>query len=574
MALPSTVSLVTATDAGPSATVAFLAAWRPHVDELIVAIDERADPRTPAACAALADRVEVVPAAPNRERYLPWLYAQASCDWLLRMDAHELPTDALLTALPELIASREHTHYWLPSLSLATPSTYIAAEPWVSEMHPRLARSIGGLQRASGREFQEVEFLGAYRFTDAPYLQVPGAFEILTRHPTLATAELAAADAARVAAYIDAAAETPRSAPTEAERATPTVPLAQIENHLHEIPTPARHASRTRLVHPIEPLTCGETRLVLVDVENVGDGVWPPSSDGWPQVRVGHRWYRSDGSLLEVAETRGYFTERVTPGARTRVHVPVVGPAEPGVHEVRIDVLEELAGWFEQPATQIVMVNSAPPVVQRKPPADDRPRREIFADDLRALHDALASTPFATRYWVWGGMLLGWAREGALLESDLYDVDFCFLAGDPAFPAAVEALFAAGFAPHKRYRENGGRTTEWVFERNGAKFEFFAVVDEGDELSYYSYNYGPPPCQVLYRFAAQPREDFEFLDRRWSKHRDHDLELTTLYGDWRTPDPDWWYMRSGGAVAREPWYRTDSAWDGTLDHGTTTACTP
>ena len=49
---------------------------------------------------------------------------------------------------------------------------------------------------------------------------------------------------------------------------------------------------------------------------------------------------------------------------------------------------------------------------------------ELFAADLRDLHDALERTDLRGHYWVWSGLLLGWAREGAVLPHDSLDADF------------------------------------------------------------------------------------------------------------------------------------------------------
>ena len=38
--------------------------------------------------------------------------------------------------------------------------------------------------------------------------------------------------------------------------------------------------------------------------------------------------------------------------------------------------------------------------------------RQLVAVEMRRLNDVLEATPMAGRYWVWGGLLLGWAREG------------------------------------------------------------------------------------------------------------------------------------------------------------------
>ncbi len=56
-------------------------------------------------------------------------------------------------------------------------------------------------------------------------------------------------------------------------------------------------------------------------------------------------------------------------------------------------------------------------------PLSDRLFRRHFVADLQLLNDTLAAHGLAQSYWLWGGVLLGWAREGAPLAHDR-DADF------------------------------------------------------------------------------------------------------------------------------------------------------
>jgi hypothetical protein len=120
---------------------------------------------------------------------------------------------------------------------------------------------------------------------------------------------------------------------------------------------------------------------------------------------------------------------------------------------------------------------------------------------------------------------------------------------------AVRALFAAGFAPKYCFPGNGGPPTEYSFSRDGRKFDFFRLDVDGERFRYHNYalHGDRGPIANVCEIPAQPLEDFRFLDRTWLKVRDADLELTALYGDWRTPRPSFDYMEGPTIVRRAPW---------------------
>ncbi|WP_226366697.1 hypothetical protein [Pseudonocardia sp. ICBG162] len=189
-------------------------------------------------------------------------------------------------------------------------------------------------------------------------------------------------------------------------------------------------------------------------------------------------------------------------------------------------------------------------------PAHRRRRAAAFREDLLLLNDVLAGTRFGAHYWVWGGMLLGWAREGGLLAHDVGDADFCYDASaDAEFAAAVPALRAAGFRPWFSYRDSDGELRERVFVRRGSKFEFFRLTTTGEEQEYRMFGSdGLEPVEVLGRIPAQRPETFSFLGRRWNKPVDHEGLLRRHYGDWRIPVTDWHYLTDDGTVVEtRPW---------------------
>src|SRR5256885_13582578 len=129
--------------AGPGPRVAaLLGALRPVADEILVALDDRADSAVRRDLATVADRIVLYPFAEPVDRPLPWLFGQCRCDWALALDDDEIPSLALLEALPALCADPGVTHYWLPRQWLYPDgSTYLGEAPWRPGSQPRLVRS-------------------------------------------------------------------------------------------------------------------------------------------------------------------------------------------------------------------------------------------------------------------------------------------------------------------------------------------------------------------------------------------------------------------------------------------------
>jgi hypothetical protein len=184
--------------------------------------------------------------------------------------------------------------------------------------------------------------------------------------------------------------------------------------------------------------------------------------------------------------------------------------------------------------------------------------RSLMEDNLRLLHDVLARTPIAGRYWLFGGLLLSAIREGEIMLHDTKDADWAFLAEDEhRMVAAFPALLEAGFEPYLRFPAATGQATEYSFMKDDAKFEFFRVEVVEDRLQWH--NYGRladgTPLRNTCAIPAQPLDEIRFLDRTWLKVQDVDRELTALYDTWRIPAPGFNYMEAPTIIGRDPWDR-------------------
>jgi hypothetical protein len=187
----------------------------------------------------------------------------------------------------------------------------------------------------------------------------------------------------------------------------------------------------------------------------------------------------------------------------------------------------------------------------------------MLARDLQRLNDVLSRSSFADRFWIFGGLLLGWARDGTILLHDTRDVDFAFSIEDlDALYSAVPDLERAGFRRLYRYKNNAGQITELALMRRGARFEFFAMLPQDDDYVYFMYGKDESNrwSEIEVRQPRQELDAFDFLDRRWLKPKDHEFELESTYGNWRVPDPNWSYLSQPNIVGSRPWSAEDFDW--------------
>ena len=197
-------------------------------------------------------------------------------------------------------------------------------------------------------------------------------------------------------------------------------------------------------------------------------------------------------------------------------------------------------------------------LVQRDPEYSHAKYTQVVAD-LQLLNDVLAASPLAGRYWMFGGMLIGWARDGDLIRGVDEDFDFVFHDADlDRFRYAITDLVRAGFLPRYKFPSVFEPASTLSLVRHGTRFDFFRAQPHGvDSYILYSYhNYvvsAGGPVRTTHSYRDQPLVPIEYLDRLWLKSQDHDLELTQEYGDWRTPDPGWSGFNSRNIIAREPW---------------------
>jgi len=370
---------------------AVLEAWRPYVDEVVLAVDERGDGSVFAACEHVVDQIHIAPAVRNMERYLGWLHSLCSEDWILRVDDDELPSAALVAALHTLLEERELTHFWLPRRwPYPTGATYIAGGPWGRDIQVRLVRNLPGLWRFSGANHSNIEVTGPSRVLSEPLLHVVTVlrargereakyhyYERLTAGltntfgnplnvvylpedaPEVELASMDHHDAESVAVFLaKAGADKTPPTPVTDQASRPTG--AEVERWLGERElSPGAYAATVTLLDEVTDCQPNFVQHVRVEVSNQGDEWLPRGPVPAPPVFLGHRWYRLDGSEVRSQIARTPLTETVAPGAMTRLTAAVQAPDVTGTFELHLDLVHEFVRWFEQPARQRIVVTAS-----------------------------------------------------------------------------------------------------------------------------------------------------------------------------------------------------------------------
>ena len=106
-----------------------------------MAVDEHGGEAGLGAAADVADVVATFPFLDVIERSWSWIASLAGGPWVLWLDDDVVPSPALLSALPALVAADDVTHYNLRHAWVWPDAAHVLDEPpWRPDFHPRLFR--------------------------------------------------------------------------------------------------------------------------------------------------------------------------------------------------------------------------------------------------------------------------------------------------------------------------------------------------------------------------------------------------------------------------------------------------
>ncbi len=364
-------------DPGPQ-VACILEALRDVADEIIVAVDSRIDPDILGCYASAADRFTRFEWEAS-DHELPWAFAQCAGDWVLKLDGDEVPSQALIDALPELVDARDVVQYWLPYRCLfPDATTWLSGWPYSNFWINRLTRADAALLWHSGLSHTSVEPLPPGRYVDAPFYHldcvvstaeersaklaryfalardttdlikerwhVP--FYLPERYPDLELSPVPDFDQERLSAVV--AARVKPETPTPADWPAALATGAEINGHW-----PERELAESAYAASVDyanatGVFAGEDAPAHVRVTNEGTETWPGGAERKPLVRLGHRWIDAGGKTLPELP-RTMFPAAVHPGETVIVPVFLAPPTIPGTYVLELEVVHEFVRWFGDP---------------------------------------------------------------------------------------------------------------------------------------------------------------------------------------------------------------------------------
>ncbi len=170
------------------------------------------------------------------------------------------------------------------------------------------------------------------------------------------------------------------------------VPVVPTPQPISRPPVPGY---RTRFLNHNTPsgLPAGQDLTVSITLQNAGSFIW--LSRGDQPFRLGFQWYNSAGQRLELPSQLDYRTalpQDVPPNGTVILQARLRSPDEPGVYQLRWDMVHEQVTWFTTQGDAGLLVSPITVTPVTIPPTPTVPGRV----PIQSLIGQLASHPTKT----------------------------------------------------------------------------------------------------------------------------------------------------------------------------------
>jgi len=388
-AAPLSVCCLTADD--PAMVAAALATLRDVAAEIVVAVDSRVEPATTAPLQDVADTVVRFEYNDPPESARPWLVDLCRHDHVLMLDGDEVPSAALVAALPGWVADTDSAQFRLARRwCFPDERHWLAERPWWPDYQRRL------LVRGPQLDFDTSVHGGARaalpaRYADEPLYHLacvlssfaerrarvrryealrPGLVAVgggpmndtlyVPEHFATLPPELVPDDDRATLEKVVAArgSAEPATRPGIADD-LPLVTAAEVVAHRPPDPLAAQGYRVTlRVVERDRRTEPGNDTLLAVAVTNEGDAPLPHRDSPGVQLRVGARLRHPVTGAIVTDWALTPLPGDIPPGESRILEALIRVPSMPGMHTVEVDLVNERARWFGSPAQADLMVAS------------------------------------------------------------------------------------------------------------------------------------------------------------------------------------------------------------------------
>ncbi len=361
---------------GPTPLVAAaLRQVRSVAHEIVVAVDDRVPVDQLGPLQGVADRVVRAEFVYPLEANLQWLHAQATGDWVLRLDSDDLVSEELLRRLATPGWDEGITHAYVQYRWLwGGPDRMLDQAPWWPDPALRIIRNAPGIVTFPHGAHQVPTVAGTARFWDTPLYHLdlllrdeetralkasgyedenPGnrtdkGWSVSTTYylperidPAPRTAPLPPVDAA-VAAQLLAVARShaPVTEPVDEDALGEVITAAG-----RAAPAPVAGDSRIRLLaHEPISMVAGRSTVVTVGVINRSGRTWDPADE--PADVVGARFLDASGAPVGH-ELRAPLPGPIRADDEALVRLPIPAELPDGAASVQVGLVQDGVAWHD-----------------------------------------------------------------------------------------------------------------------------------------------------------------------------------------------------------------------------------